>query len=76
MLKKYFCPARIFNAERFRFHHFHQKVEESWNDFIVRLKKLSETCELGDFLEEALRNKFMRGFASEKIQSKQLSQEK
>ena len=35
------------------------------NDYVIKLKKLSNTCEFGPFLVEALRDKFIAGLNNE-----------
>lgn len=83
LLKKHFTPERNKRAERYKFYMAKQEIGETLNDFIVRLKSLSQTCEFGDvlkgetgnnvatikikILDEALTDKFITGVSNEKI---------
>lgn len=62
-------------AERFKFYKRIQGPEESINDFVVALKKLSRECEFGDFLKDALRDIFVCGIRTEKTQTRLLNEE-
>lgn len=42
-------------AEHFVFHKRKQLSEEI-NDFVIELRKLAQSCDFGDFLEQALRD--------------------
>lgn len=72
-LKDRFSPKKIVIAERFRFQKCNQQHGESISTFIVKLKSLSKSCEFGQFLKEALRDRFVCGLSSELIQTKLLS---
>lgn len=52
---KQFC---VF-IERLRFYEANQAADESVNDFVARLKKLSRYCSFGDYLKSVLRDKFV-----------------
>lgn len=83
LLKKHFTPKRNKRAERYKFYKAIQQTGETLNDFIIRLKSLSQTCMFGDFfdnekgdniaklkikvLDEALTDKFITGIRNEKI---------
>ena len=59
-------------AERFGFHKRNQKVGESVSDFCVAIQKLSEHCQFGTTLNDALRDRLVCSLASENIQRKLL----
>lgn len=61
VLKGYYQPAPIVIAERRKFWTAYQGEGESVSAFVVRLKKLSSTCNFGAFLEEALRDRLVSG---------------
>ena len=61
VLKGYYQPAPIVIAESHQFWTACQGEGESVSAFVVRLKKLSSTCNFGGFLEEALRDRLVSG---------------
>lgn len=69
-LKEYFDPKRNIIGERFAFHRRQQRSDESVGDYIIEIKTLSQTCEFGDFLDEALRDKLIFGAHDAAIQRK------
>lgn len=71
MLRRHFDPQPLVIAERFRFYQRSQKVEESIADFVADLRRLSIKCE---FLDQALRDRFVCGVRSEAIQKKLLTE--
>ena len=75
VLKSHYSPKPLVIAERFHFHNLSQKEGESIADYVARLKKASERCQFKEFLEEALRDRFVCGLRSSEIQRKLLSEE-
>lgn len=69
-LMNYFQPKSATMFERFQFYKRDQKESESIADFIKALKQLAKKCNFGEFLEEALRDRFVCGLKSESIQFK------
>nr|XP_019539330.2 uncharacterized protein LOC109410246 [Aedes albopictus] len=67
-LKAYFSPKRYRIAQSVDFFKRNQQDFEKVADFAVELQALSKHCEFGDFLDKALRDKFIAGIASAKIQ--------
>ena len=61
-------------AERYRFYKRDQQESESVSDFVVILKKLASTCEFGNFLNEALRDRFVCGLRSENCRRRLLTE--
>ncbi|RXN15243.1 Retrovirus-related Pol poly from transposon opus [Labeo rohita] len=62
-------------AERFKFQKRNQKEGESVADYIMALRQLSVSCEFGQYLSDALRDRFVSGLnAVESMQRKLLSQ--
>lgn len=92
LLRKHFTPENSKRAERYKFNQTVQEPGENINDFIVRLKSLSQTCKFGDFLDdetgesigkfklkildEALTDRFIVGLQNDKIKSTLLNDDK
>lgn len=72
-LERHYNPAPLEIAESFHFGTRHQKPDESISDYIVALKKLSIHCNFGEFLQRALRDRFVCGLNNSKIQNKLLN---
>ena len=68
VLKKHFDPAPLEIAESYRFGTRNRGKEESISEYIVALKKLAIHCNFADFLDRALRDRFVIGLGDEKIQ--------
>lgn len=75
VLHDHFSPKPIIIAERFRFHKRNREEGESVVQYVAVLKKLSEHCDFGTHLHDALRNRFVRGLSNESIQRKMLTGE-
>lgn len=74
VLKSHFTPKVNITYERFIFNKRAQKDGESLTDYSVQLKKLAATCNFSNFLDEALRDRFLCGLKNPQIQSKLLSE--
>ena len=74
VLRKHFEPKRAIIAERYHFHKRNQAVGESIADYDVALRKLATNCKFGDYLEDALRDRFVCGLSNEAIQRRLLSE--
>ena len=75
-LRNHFSPKSIIIAEQFHFHKREQHEGEGVADYCAALKKCSERCEFGTFLEEALRDRFVCGLRSKQAQKKLLAESK
>ena len=75
-LRNHFSPKPIIIAERFHFHKREQHEGEGVADYCAALKKCSERCEFGTFLEETLRDRFVCGLRSKQAQKKLLAESK
>ena len=71
-LKAHFEPKPLTISERFVFNKRQQKTDESVADYVAALRKLSIHCQFGDFLDDALRDRFVCGLKSEGMQKKLL----
>lgn len=60
-LKEYFDPVPNEILENYRFHLCKQKEEQSCDDFIKELRRLSAHCKFENYLDTALRNQFVFG---------------
>ena len=76
ILRRHLKPKKLVVAERFRFHKKTQKEGETIAVFETELRKLSSSCEFGEFREQALRDQFIVGIKSENTQRKLLSQDR
>ena len=73
-LKKHFEPKKVIIAERFSFHRRNQAPDENIADYVAELHKLTINCDFGDYLEEALRDRFVCGLHSEPTQKQLLTE--
>ena len=60
-------------AERFKFHRRSQGENESVAQYVAEPHKLSERCDFGEYLEQALRYRLVCGLVNEKVQQRLLS---
>ena len=74
VLQAHFAPKPLVIAERFRFHKRNQGEEETVAQYVAVLKRLSEYCEFGAYLEDALRDRFVCGLKSETVQKRLLTE--
>jgi len=68
MLQEYYVPAPLEIAENFTFHQRKQHDDESVQQYVAALRKLSIHCKFGDYLNTALRNQLVFGLRSSKTQ--------
>ena len=71
---KSYDPQPLLIGVRFRFYQRSQKSGESIADFVADLRRLSIKCEFGDFLDQALRDRFVCGVRNEALQRKLLTE--
>ena len=76
LLKNHFEPKPLVIAERFTFHRRNQRPEESIMQFLAELRRLATHCDFNNYLEEALRDRFVCGLKSESIQKRLLTEDK
>lgn len=70
VLVKHFKPKRNIVAESFKFNKRDQKQGESIAEYIVELKTMAQLCDFGDFLDRALKDRFICGILNDSIQRK------
>ena len=74
VLLVHFRPKPLLTAERFRFYQRNQATGESVHDFLADLRRLAITCEFEDFLDQALRDRFVCGLRAEGMQKRLLTE--
>ena len=77
VLLAHFRPKPLLIAERFRFYQRNQTAGESVHDFLADLRstrRLTITCEFEDFLDQALRNRFVWGLRADGMQKRLLTE--
>ncbi len=60
-LKKHYEPKRATIVERFHFHKRDQLEGQTATEYDAALRKLATHCQFADYLEEALRDRFVCG---------------
>ena len=73
-LQAHFAPKPLVIAERFRFHKRNQEEGETVAQYVAVLKRLSEHCDFGGYLEDALRDRFVCGLKCETVQKRLLTE--
>ena len=66
-LKLHFESLLLVIAERFHFYQWRQAAAESLSDYVTELWRSSATCEFGDFLNDALCDRFVCGLPNEVV---------
>lgn len=69
-LEEHFAPKKNEIAESFKFYKREQNHGETITEYIVELKSLAQNCNFGEFLDRALRDRFICGILNESIQQK------
>ena len=75
VLEKHYNPKPLEIAQSFHFGTRNQKSGESVGDYVLALKRLAVHCNYGEFLDRALRDRFVCGLSNPKIQNKLLNTE-
>ena len=68
VLKQHYEPKRLVIARRYYFHSRDHDTNESIAEYVAELCKLAAPCEFGDYLNEALRDRFVCGLRRESTQ--------
>ncbi|XP_064468815.1 uncharacterized protein LOC135383143 isoform X1 [Ornithodoros turicata] len=69
VLSEHYGPTSQVIAERFKFNRRYQGEGESVAVFAVALKHMAAKCEFGQFLDDALRDRFVAGLRNPAIQT-------
>ena len=64
-LTGHFEPKPLVIAERYYFYQRSQKANESVQEYLAELRKLAQHCAFGEFLNDALRDRFVCGLRSQ-----------
>ena len=75
VLEKHYNPKPLEIAQSFHFGTRNQKSGESISDYVLALRRLAVHCNYGEFLDRALRDRFVCGLNNSKIQNKLLNTE-
>ena len=67
-MKAHLTPRPTVSVARFRFHTRTQQPGETAAAFVSELRRLSEDCSFGEFLDEMLRDRLACGVANSAIQ--------
>ena len=73
-LTAHLAPKPLLIAERYRFHKRDQKEGETIREYVACLQKMTEHCEFGASLTDALRDRLVTGMRNETIQRRLLSE--
>ena len=73
---EYCCGKTNVTYERFCFNRCNQSETESFDAYVVRLRKLASTCEYGNFLEDMLRDRIVCGIHDDVIRKELLQESK
>ncbi|XP_049524972.1 uncharacterized protein LOC125946302 [Dermacentor silvarum] len=71
-LKGHYSPKPLVIAEIFRFNRRSEQENEPVAMFALELKRLAASCEFGQFLDDALRDRFVAGLRNEATQAELL----
>lgn len=74
LVTQYLEPKPLITAERFKFYLPNQRPSETTSQCTAELRRLSEHCDFGGFLDDALRDRFVSGLSSVAIQRKLLTE--
>ena len=73
-LRHHFDPKPLVITERFYFHRRNQVSGESISEYVAELRRLATHCEFGDYLQQALRDRFVCGIRHENTQKRLLTE--
>ena len=76
ILSQHLSPKPLVIAERFRFHKREQLEGESVSTYLAQLRRFAEHCNFGDYLNDALRDRFVCGLRAGSIQKRLLAEAK
>ena len=76
VLTDHLAPKPLVIAERFRFYKRAQGPDESISAYVAALRRLTQHCEFGTFLEDAMRDRLVCGLRASHIQKRLLSEPK
>lgn len=74
LVQKHLRPKPLVIAERFKFYQRNQQPNETVSQYKAELRRFSEHCDFGGFLNDALRDRFVSGLSSVATQRKLLTE--
>ncbi|XP_060070306.1 uncharacterized protein LOC132550276 [Ylistrum balloti] len=74
LISQHLKPKPLIIAERFKFYQRNQHSNETVCQYVAGLRRLSEHCEFGAFLDDALRDRFVSCLSSIPTQRKLLTE--
>jgi len=75
LLNRHFSPKLLVVAESVKFWQRSQREGESMAEYVEALRNMATSCDFGQFLERALRDRFVSGLRSEAMQRRLLGEE-
>lgn len=72
--QEYFLPKTNVSFERFLFHKIIQKMDESFDEFLTRIRTRASTCDFRTLNDEMLKDKIVFGTKSNHVREKLLSE--
>ncbi|KAM3958622.1 LOW QUALITY PROTEIN: uncharacterized protein ACR2FA_007382 [Aphomia sociella] len=76
IFEKHLQPKSSIVVERYKFKQRKQGSSETVSDYVAVLKKISNTCEFGAWLEDSLRDQFVCGIRCESIRRRLFQEDK
>lgn len=76
LLRNHLSPKPSVIGERAKFHRRSQTEDETISEFVAEIRRLAQTCEFGNFLDESLRDRFVCGLRRVDIQRHLFSEDK
>ena len=73
-LIEYYKPKPPVISQRYVFQQREQKEGETINEFVIELRRLARTCQYGQFLDDALRDRFVCGISNHNTRRKLLAE--
>ena len=74
ILKEHLKPQPITIVERYKFYCRNQHENESISDYVAELRKLTLNCNFREFLDEALRDRFVCGLINNSTRRRLLAE--
>ena len=74
-LKQHFDTKPLMIGKRFHFYKRSQKPNETVAEFLADIQKLSDHCDFGSFLDQALRDRFVCGVHNATVQKRLLTKD-
>ena len=74
-LESYFRPKKNVTFERYVFNTCHQEAQETIDEYVNRLRGMSETCEFGDLKDNLIRDRIVLGTKYHSVRGRLLTEE-